>query len=49
MDWFLQPCLKTLPQRQAVLWFWAHMVVYQVNQCMTLSVMEYIDFMRRAQ
>jgi hypothetical protein len=49
MDWLVRPCFKTwLRQRhQAILWFLAQMVVYQVNQRSTLSVVDYIVFVRR--
>jgi hypothetical protein len=41
-DWLLDPCFKTWPRRhRAILWLFARMVVYQVNQHRTLSVMEY--------
>jgi hypothetical protein len=49
-DWLFRPCFKTWPRQrlQTILWFLAHMVVYQVNQRRTTSVTEYTDFMRRA-
>jgi hypothetical protein len=48
-DWLFRPCFKTWPRQrhQAMLWFLAYKVVYQVNQRRTLSVTEYVDLMRR--
>jgi hypothetical protein len=48
-DWLVSPCFKTWPRQchQAILWFLVHMVFYHVNKCRTLSVVDYIDFMRR--
>jgi hypothetical protein len=44
-DWLVRTWRRK--RHQAILWFWAHMVVYQVNQRRSLSVVDYIDFMRR--
>jgi hypothetical protein len=49
-NWLLRPCIETWPRQRhrGILWLFAHVVVvYQVNQRRTLSVVEYIEFIQR--
>jgi hypothetical protein len=48
--WLLKPDLLLWPPKRhrAVLWITAHMAVYHTKQDCSLSMNDYLDFMRRA-
>ena len=49
-DWYLRPHFQFCPpqRRKAILWLLAHLVMYRMQQQRQLSLLDYIEFLRRA-
>jgi len=49
-DWCLRPHFQFWPpqRHKAILWLLAHLVMYRMQQQRHLSLLDYIDFLRRA-
>jgi hypothetical protein len=49
-EWTLRPAFHYWPaQRQAtILWIMAHLIHYRLQNCRRLSLLDYMDFLKRA-